>query len=781
MAQRSAARAPNTRTSTTRPRATARRAPNAKELATFASATVMPVRLSANFAQTMAVSKVQGLKLATDTVASVKPLSLKVVETSELVHWASASNDPENRRTLVKAFKNTGSEMMLIQHMTELPREQTAVFMKDFFAAGGSTASVAEWLRAVGTALRELRQPKVRSAAKKATRTARTTVASKKTARGASRGWFDDVVNWVKDTAKKVGNAITDVVGSVVDAVISAGKSIANAVKDAINWTMDQIGDLVEALIKAGKRVADILTAAVANGVAVLQKYVQAVIEAGKQVADVLSWAASQVAATVNAVVSKLIALGKSVLDVVRSAVNLVSGALLNVVKALLAAGKKVFDILNALAAEALSTVQSVVNALIAAGQTLKAILTEAAKLVVAAARNVVKALINLGKTVAQILSEAVTLVVASVNAIVKALIDLGHTVVQLISAVASAAAAVVQGVLKALLALGKTVADIVLAAVSQAVSVCVAVFKALMVLGKKVTELITTLAGRALSAIRTALEALFSMGIALADVVKNVVLDVAEGFRRGFFEGLLALGKGALQILKAAAETSAAVVLLAFTSLLELMGGHRALTPDERKEAEKIFGVSIDLDRVKVATASVAADVINYINGNRPFTTMYIINFGSKAVVDKATLIHELTHVWQGVQQGPLYMTRALEAQIGAGVSELFHHGHYDDSAAYAVTDQELIDNQGVLSKFNPEEQASIVEHYWIQKFSGSPLSSLPTVAQLEPYAKAVFKPKKPTVSASVLTQPVLHGTLSPVGFKLPRAAKKVARKRAA
>ena len=57
------------------------------------------------------------------------------------------------------------------------------------------------------------------------------------------------------------------------------------------------------------------------------------------------------------------------------------------------------------------------------------------------------------------------------------------------------------------------------------------------------------------------------------------------------------------------------------------------------------------------------------------------------------------------------------------------------------SVTDQELIDHAGDFSKFNPEEQASIVEHYWLQKFSGKSFPSLPTVAQLEPYARQVYK----------------------------------------
>lgn len=204
-------------------------------------------------------------------------------------------------------------------------------------------------------------------------------------------------------------------------------------------------------------------------------------------------------------------------------------------------------------------------------------------------------------------------------------------------------------------------------------------------------------------------------------------------------------------------------------------------MLPHELAEAEKIFGKSIDLSRVKIATASLPADLLNWINGDRPFTTMYIINFGRNAVIDMATLIHELTHVWQGAQSGPLYMTRALEAQIGAGVKELFHSGHYDDSAAYAVTDQELIDHAGDFSKFNPEEQASIVEHYWLQKFSGKTFPSLPTVAQLEPYARQVYKgaSRPPIRVLPVNIKPILVKPVRKVAGRKTAAGKTVARPR--
>jgi hypothetical protein len=243
---------------------------------------------------------------------------------------------------------------------------------------------------------------------------------------------------------------------------------------------------------------------------------------------------------------------------------------------------------------------------------------------------------------------------------------------------------------------------------------------------------------------------------VTLAAVVKDICEGVAEGFRRGFFEGLVALGKAPLKILEAAAQTSLALLLLAGTVVIELFGGHRGLTAAERAEAEKVFGTSIDLARVKIAVASLPADVINYLNGKRPFTSMYIINFGSGEVIDAGTLIHELTHVWQGVNTGALYMSRALQAQLAARLDALQHGG--GDSAAYQVTSAMLAANGGDFGKFNPEQQATIVEWYYLQKFAGQAAGSRPGVAELEPYARQVFRSLRPV-------RPLPIGPIAPIG----------------
>ena len=702
-----------------------------------------PGTLGPLFQQKLTASPATAQAWVGGLLGATRPMVERAGQTSELVHWAAESAGAEQRAALVQAFRQNKAELLLVHHMSELPRERTATFMKAYLDGGGSLTAVVEWLQLAGASLR----PRSRAGGAPAAKSAKRGV--------SSRGWFDDAVNWVGNAVKSVGNAIGDVVDSVVNAVLSAGKTLAQAVGEAVNWTLDQVTDMVTALLRAGRSVAEVLVAAATKGVEQIKKYVEAVLAAGRALAEVMVWAAGQVAATVNAVVSKLLALGRKLLDVVKSVIAAGQAAELAVVRALLAVGRALSEIVAAVAAEALSVLQTVLQALLSAGQTLAALLAEAARQAVAACRNIVQALINLGKTLAQLLADAAAAVVGTLKAIAQALLALGRTLAQILVAVVQLAASVVKSVVQALMQLGQSVADLVIAAVSQTMAVAKALFTALLALAQKVATILLALAGRALSALRTALEALLAMGITVATLVGEVVLNVAAAFRRGFFEGLVALGKGLLEILKAAVEVSVAVALLAFAVILEMCGGYRALTADERAEAAKIFGVSINLDRVQIGFAALPGKVIEALNGElkRAFTTMYLVNFGPGSTFEIRTLVHELTHVWQGVQQGPLYMTRALEAQITAGMDALFHQGKYDDSAAYDVTAAAIAANGGDLSKFNPEQQASIVELFWVKQFgpawlrAGKPgfptfaSDALHTAATLQPYALKVFK----------------------------------------
>ena len=470
-------------------------------------------------------------------------------------------------------------------------------------------------------------------------------------------------------------------------------------------------------------------------------------------------------ASAANAVVAKLVALGKTVVDMVLNVVAMGRNALMALCRGLLAAGKRLFDLLSAVANQGFGVIRAMVDALLAAGQLVRSVLAEAARLAASACQHVLNALLQLGKAVKELLEEAIAAAGTVLRVVLQTLQALGQGLVQVLQAAATLAANSVKLVVQALIAVGRTVAELVQTVAGMAVSAAKAVFTALIDAGQKLATILTSLAGRALSALRTALEALLAMGKSLALLVAEICQGVGEAFRRGFFEGLIALGKAPLLLLKAAAETSVSVLLLAFAVVLELCGGYKPLSdiPGAIDQATKVFGTAIDLSRVKIGFAKLPGDVIRYLNIEMPraFTTMYLLNFGPGAVVDIQTIIHELAHVWQGVQEGPLYMTRALEAQIGAGVESLIHSGTYDDSKSYEVTDDALRANAGDIKKFNPEQQATIVEFFWGRKFSNWAVPGgfafdpdgrhVPALDLLEPCMKAVYKPGR--LSAAALT----------------------------
>lgn len=332
------------------------------------------------------------------------------------------------------------------------------------------------------------------------------------------------------------------------------------------------------------------------------------------------------------------------------------------------------------------------------------------------------------GKSLVDILGAAARWTADRVGNLVRSLIEAGKKVADIDAA----------------LDFGRTVAQVMAEACKLVAAKLKVVVRAIIASGRKAAAILATVAGRTLSIVRTVLEGLFAAAVNLAEIVAGVCRNVAEQFRKGFIEGLIALGKGVAEIFKAALASGLGIAALAFAAILEALGGHRGLLPTELAEARKVFGWSIDLDRVKVANASYAADFIQAVNGGRPFTTMYVLNFSSKSdfkpngeLKSFGTLIHELTHVWQAVQAGPIYMIEALEQQLRKG------------SAAYRYTDAELAAHGGDLLKFGREAQAQIIEDYYVSRYlNGNPRSAW---EKYLPYAGKVYRSRPISVGGLI------------------------------
>jgi hypothetical protein len=403
------------------------------------------------------------------------------------------------------------------------------------------------------------------------------------------------------------------------------------------------------------------------------------------------------------------------------NAANSVGNAISTVVDAVVKAGKSIGAALAAAAKWTAEQTTSLVRALIAAGKTAAAILNEAVGQ--GLLRKIVDALMRAGRAVGEVLAWAAEKAAGVVRDAVAALLAAGRTVLQVVQWAASAVTTVAHKIVRAVLDAGRSVAQIMAEVVRLGATGIRKMVAAVYAAVQKVGDILVAIVRTAASVTRTVLEGLIAAGVTLVKMVEAIFEDVAAAFQRGFIEGLIALAIAPVEILKAALATSVSMLGLAFAVIAEIFGGHRKLTDAEVAEARKIFGWSIELDRVKIATASWPADVMNWLNGQRPFTTMYIINFASDAHISKRTLIHELTHVWQAVVAGPIYMVEALHSQF-------FGRG-------YEVTAADIAAANGDIKNLEREQQAVVVERYWSALTSGS-ASDITLYEQL---AKQVYR----------------------------------------
>jgi hypothetical protein len=145
-----------------------------------------------------------------------------------------------------------------------------------------------------------------------------------------------------------------------------------------------------------------------------------------------------------------------------------------------------------------------------------------------------------------------------------------------------------------------------------------------------------------------------------------------------------------------------------------------RSLTTTEIEIAKSVFGDAINYSLVRIDEASLLVGARKYLTGgdDAPFTLFNTINsFGSidiNKAEGRATLIHELAHVWQYQHTGSIYAADAIIAQIKEGRNEAYDYG------GVAGLVNKIAQGQGITS-FNPEEQAAIVEDFYRIRTDGN------------------------------------------------------------
>lgn len=136
-----------------------------------------------------------------------------------------------------------------------------------------------------------------------------------------------------------------------------------------------------------------------------------------------------------------------------------------------------------------------------------------------------------------------------------------------------------------------------------------------------------------------------------------------------------------------------------------------RALTPDEITLAKTVFGDSIAYEKVKIHDSQFilfqAKGVAMAPEGNLYMYGCYKDNYAAESETWRGHFIHEMTHVWQ-------FQNKILNPIVAAIELNLRHAFNY--AAAYDY----VLDAKKDLMDYNMEQQASIVQDYFVLKREG-------------------------------------------------------------
>lgn len=128
-----------------------------------------------------------------------------------------------------------------------------------------------------------------------------------------------------------------------------------------------------------------------------------------------------------------------------------------------------------------------------------------------------------------------------------------------------------------------------------------------------------------------------------------------------------------------------------------------RPLTPAEIEAAKQVLGEdALDWDRVRVRSGGYL-DAAFWANGDRPFTTGYVINVPDGDTIPTSVMVHELMHTYQYEKYGWDYIRKAIIAQNTDG----YDYGGPDG------LEQAWADGKH-FADFNVEQQGQIVQDYY-------------------------------------------------------------------
>ena len=506
------------------------------------------------------LSDTKAYRLARGILSTTGEIESFKEETSSLISWAKTSGVKERKMIAKVIRKEKGDEgdIYLVHSISAMNKKDARAFMADYLNSGGSIKAITEWLAMAGEVLREHQEGEPRVVSK-------------------------GIGSWLKKTVKSVGGALADGISSVVDAVVSAGKSLVEMVGDVMSnvaeWTIEKVGDLVSTLIDAGKSIGEILQAALEKGLSAMKKFVEAIFSIGKGIGDVLLAVYETMTNAVSSVLKTLLAIGKSIAEIVSSAIEVIGEKLNSLLQTLIEIGQSIGRILKSIVEAAADLLESVLKSLIEIGQSIGSIISSIYTVASNLVKSVIKGLIDIGKDIASIIRSTVNLAIGIFTKVVDAFIKLGRRVSELLNDAMNAVYNGLKRTAEALIRLGKKVIELISWAMHRTAEMLKDILLGMVEAGKAIVDILADVAAKSINVIHKVIDGLISIGKKVVDLLEDA-LTLGIRFVRKFITSVTQIVGGLVrfstEVLRFSYRTTASLVkkmLNAGVTVIEVLG----------------------------------------------------------------------------------------------------------------------------------------------------------------------------------------------------------------
>jgi hypothetical protein len=668
-----------------------------------------------------------------DLIGSQQTKEQFLDETQRLFDTSMKFTPPERKMVLRGILDQSGQagSLFVIQNISALKKKDARACMEDFMTAGGSMPDIAVWLQYAGQVLRKHR---VKSAD-----TADIVVDA-----------LGDAAEWLVDALEDTVDGIVEAVDAIIDAATNIGEELAKLFEKVVSWTAEQIADMLTALIEAGRQLGEFIGAVFVWTYNQASRFVEAAFAVGYTIADILETVVTEsyfvMRRFVNGIIENLGPIADIFDFVLEQVENAASTLWRSTLLAVRYAEGRLLSALDWVATQSQMAFEGMLIAWESIGEALS--------------------------TFYEWANDAGALIWEKIGIATAAI---GNSFYYAYHFLTTSAIPFIFDFTKGLLDAGIAIAGLISWAVTETIEACAEVVRAALEAGLTIGNMLVEIARDPGNALSIFIQGMQEIGQTLDDLFQAVIIDTAEEFLEEVVATLIELGEAILDMGMAALRLGGAALATLIAHLFSLLGSYRGLRPEEEADARLAFGNSLDYQNIFLSTE----DPLNFIifgvqdlftqePESRAFVTINLINFDvSDGDIDRPTLIHELTHIWQSREVGGIYMAEAIIAQtdLGSGYNYgyddfavadadvLTINDHYDGSTSDYSALGAILGRNGEAAldaanenfdAFNREQQGQIMMHWFVRThLTITDTSDNPVVfdaSSFDPYQQFVF-----------------------------------------